>query len=56
MKATVKGYYTNEYGEEDFEYYEMESVKRAREMGKFMFSCGAERVVIIKDNGETIRL
>lgn len=56
MKATVTGYYTNEFGEQDFEYYEMETVKRAREMGNFLLSCGAERVIIIKDNGETIRL
>lgn len=54
MKATVIGYYTNEFGELDYEYYEMETVKRAREMGKFLFSCGAERVAIIKANGECI--
>lgn len=34
----------------------MESVKRAREMGKFMYSCGAGCVTIIKDNGESFIL
>lgn len=52
MQATVRARYTNEFGDADYEVYEMETVKRAREMGKFMYECGAECVVITKDNGE----
>ena len=49
MKATVIGYYLKNC---DCEFYEEPSVKRAREMGEFLKTCGADRVVIKKENGE----
>ena len=53
MRAYVIGYYLKNC---DCEYYEEPTIKRAREMGAFLKSCGADRVVIKKETGEYITL